>query len=61
MTIAVFYLVANLTILAPWLISQKSDLAFLLGVLDLVLLFPSGWFLGKWVAADISDALNNGE
>jgi hypothetical protein len=61
MAVSVGYLVANLFILAPWLISQKSDIALGLGIIDLVLLFPTGWYLGKWVAKDIRDALNKGE
>ena len=35
--------------LAPWLFSQPSDITVVIGVIDLILLIPQGWLLGKWI------------
>lgn len=35
--------------LAPWLVSQPSDITVVIGVIDLILLIPQGWLLGKWI------------
>jgi hypothetical protein len=49
----ILFLLGNLLLLAPWLISAKSDIAFGLGVLDLTLLIPASIYLGKWCVKDI--------
>lgn len=35
--------------LAPWAISQPSDITVVFGVADLITLIPQGWLLGMWI------------
>lgn len=47
--LAFFVILLQLIWLAPWAISQPSDITVVIGVADLVTLIPQGWLLGMWI------------
>lgn len=47
--LSIVVIFAQLFFIAPWLVSQPSDTTVITGFVDLVLLIPQGWYLGKWI------------